>query len=182
MLNRTHSEPGRRVKQEQEEISRNHVQAFSGPSVQSLCFYSEICNLGDLARITKLTHLLLYSSPPLPSDSSIQKVDTSSRSLTHYDEVFTSSSQNIIACGSSVVLILASQEVGTFSNSLKISPLAFLLFLHNVYSDSRFIRHYWMWGPWLCQKLTSMTVKLILTDAKIGFTSVDQQGATLHHF
>ena len=34
LLSRTQAGPGRTVKQEQEEISRNHVQTFSGCSVQ----------------------------------------------------------------------------------------------------------------------------------------------------
>ena len=34
-LSRTQAGPGRTVKQEQEEISRNHVQTFSGGSVET---------------------------------------------------------------------------------------------------------------------------------------------------
>ena len=34
LLSRTQAGPGKTVKQEQEEISRNHVQTFSGCSVQ----------------------------------------------------------------------------------------------------------------------------------------------------
>ena len=36
LLSRTQAEPGRTVKQEQEQISRNHVQTFSGCSVHAL--------------------------------------------------------------------------------------------------------------------------------------------------
>ena len=38
MLSRTQAEPGRAVKQEQEEISRNDVQTFSGCSVVDFTF------------------------------------------------------------------------------------------------------------------------------------------------
>ena len=36
LLSRTQAGPGRTVKQEQEEISRNHVQTFISPSVENL--------------------------------------------------------------------------------------------------------------------------------------------------
>ena len=38
MLSRTQAGPGRKVTQEQEDISHNHVQAFSGASVLCLAF------------------------------------------------------------------------------------------------------------------------------------------------
>ena len=38
LLSRTQAGPGRTVKQEQEEISRNHVQTFISPSVNARAF------------------------------------------------------------------------------------------------------------------------------------------------
>ena len=44
LLSRTQAGPGRTVKQEQEEISRNHVQTFSGCSVEKRQnVMSELC-------------------------------------------------------------------------------------------------------------------------------------------
>ena len=65
----------------------------------NLCFYGEMCNLGNSEEKGAHSPLALP-----PSDSSIQIRKSIRRSLTHY-EVFTSS-QNIVACDSSVLLFL----------------------------------------------------------------------------
>ena len=48
LLSRTPVEQGRAVKQEQEEVSRNHVQTFISPSVQYLEIKCETLKLYNL--------------------------------------------------------------------------------------------------------------------------------------
>ena len=57
LLSRTQAGPGRTVKQEQEEISRNHLQTFSGCSVQtqaSLLFSSNPFSISRLPALVKI--------------------------------------------------------------------------------------------------------------------------------
>ena len=60
LISNSKAGPGRTVKQEQEEISRNHVQAFIPGSVQSLA-------AGKLARLMRQPSLESFPKSPKPS-------------------------------------------------------------------------------------------------------------------
>ena len=55
LLSRTQAGPGRTVKQEQEKISRNHVQTFSGCSVH--CTYLMVFMLVDMEMVPPAPHV-----------------------------------------------------------------------------------------------------------------------------